>query len=215
MQNTTVACPHCHSTLETPISLHGSEVECPACKKSFIVEIKQSSTRNKMSNFAPIMMPHQVKELLKKSKNLFAWISVIALFISLISLMIIPFSSRFPQLKFSAVPSESVKNQLVFQTELNSISEYFWRKNGDKILQSLDIKEIKTNGNWAVAFYKLSLGATEVKETMFLYRTGDGYWVKVSPFTAEKRCQTNWFYDMKNRIKHFTKDSGSFDVLDL
>ena len=204
MQSATVECPHCHSHLEAPASLHGSEVECPACKRSFIVNIKQYANENKSESTPPAIFSHPIIDLFRKPQNIFIGVSSLALLISIVT-----------QLKISTDPSDAVKKQLVFQVELSSIDAYFWRKNGDKILKSLDIKEIKTNGNWAVAFYKLSLGATEVKEAMFLYKTVDGHWLKVSSYIAEKKCQTNWYKDMKNKIDRFTKDSGEFDVLDI
>lgn len=215
MQSATVECPHCQSNLEAPVSLHGSEVECPACKKSFVINIKQYANEKKSEVPSSTISFQPVIDLFSKSQNIFAGVSLLALVISIVALVIVLSSSGFPQLKISSDPADAVKKQLAFQVELNSIGEYFWRKNGDKILKSLDIKEIKTNGNWAVAFYKLSIGATEVKEAMFLYKTGDGHWLKVSHYTAEKKCQTNWYKDMKNRIDRFTKDSGEFDVLDL
>ena len=218
MNNTTVECPHCHSKLEAPMSLHGSEVDCPACKRSFVIDIKQNVSMSEKKNTAKptASLWQTVVNLLCKPQNIFAGISLLALLTSIATLIIVFFSSGGPQVKVSSDPAEAIKNHLSFRVELDSVlGSYFWKKNGAKILKSLDIKEIKTNGNWAVAFYKLSLGATEVKEAMFLYKSADGYWIRVSPYIAEKRCQTNWYNDMKKRVDRFTKDSGEFDILDF
>ena len=114
-----------------------------------------------------------------------------------------------------SIAQKTLQANLTFQKELSSLGDYFWRKNGDKILKSLEIKEIKVNGNWAVAFYKLSLGATEVKKTMMLYKVNDGYWMEISTYTAKKKCPENWFRDMNEKMERFQKDSGEFDILDI
>ena len=154
--------------------------------------------------------------LFGKFQNLPAVISILALLISIAAIIVVlSSSSSFPKLQMSTEPSRAIKNHLTFQIKLKSIGDYFYQKNGDKILDSLDIKEIKTNGNWAIGFYKLSFGATEVKDVMYLYKSVDGYWINTSSYVAEKKCQTNWYKDMKNKIERFVQDSGEFDVLDL
>ena len=209
MQNTTVECPYCHAELEAPASLNGSKVECPTCKRSFVMEIEQ------FQNTAPLTESTDGTE---RKIRISIGVSIAALLISVAVLILILLSSVFPfgmpRLKFSKDAATAVKNGLAFQVEIKSMGDYFWRKNGDKILKSLEIKEIKTNGSWAVVFYKLSHGATEVKDAVFLYKTEDGYWVSASRYTARKKCQSEWFKDMETRIERFTKDSGKFDELD-
>ena len=206
---TIVECPYCHAELEGSPSLNGNKVECPTCKKSFVMQLGQSPEWG-MRNAIPPTTGGS-----RKSQGISIGISVLALLIAIAALVLVLLSPGMPRQKFSKDAETSVRNHLAFQIEIRSVGDYFWRKNGGKILKSLDIKEIKTNGSWAVAFYKLSLGATEVKDVMFLYKTQDGYWIEISEYTAEKKCQSEWYKDVKDRIDRFKKDSGKFDVLDM
>lgn len=43
METRTVFCPHCQSSLDTPVSLEGKEVQCPICKKNFTVIFQEES----------------------------------------------------------------------------------------------------------------------------------------------------------------------------
>ena len=215
MQNTTIECPHCHSNLEAPVSFQGREVECPACKNSFVIEVKHEPYKPRAVNAVSRVSLSFINTLFENSKNVFIGVSLLGLLISIISLVVVLSTSGIPKLKLASDPSDAVKEIVAFNIEFKRIGMYFWRKNGDKILKSLEIKEIKTNGNWAVAFYKLSLGATEVKKAVFLYKSSDGYWLEAASYIAEKKCQTNWYKDMKNRIERFTKDSEDFDFLDI
>ena len=217
MANINVECPHCQTNLETPDSLIGNEVQCPACGKNFVVRTNPPEEKTPME---PRMDSQSRAKLfpsnpMKGRSLFFNFILGMSLALSIISLCLVLTTSDVPKRKFETDPEKAVRAHLTFQKEISSIGDYFRRKNGDAILKSLEIKEIKVNGNWAVAFYKLSLGATEVKKTMMLYKVNDGYWMEVSTYSAKKKCPENWYRDMKEKMERFQKDSGDFDILDI
>ena len=45
METKTVFCPHCQSSLDTPVSFEGKEAQCPICKKNFTVIFQQEAPR--------------------------------------------------------------------------------------------------------------------------------------------------------------------------
>ena len=227
-----VACPHCQSKLEADESMSGVRVACPICDKSFVVRppqdesapveaadirdgMKLTSTLSAQANL-PVKRSTKLPicALILSCCALLA--SIVALVFTLIDYKPFAVGIRMPCLELSKTPEATVKNTLTFQNQLNStMGSYFARTKGAEALKSLTIKEIKTSGNFAVAFYTLTLGATEVKETMFLYRTNDGYWIRLSNYVAKKKCPDKWFADMQDKIKKFTKDSGEFDETDF
>ena len=245
MSNANVECPHCHSTLEAPTSLQGSEVQCPACNNNFIVNINAgnpapavpaaaapvpaaaapvpaAAPMNPQMNApmnAPIAPPSSKLPSLPLPGNIKTILplalSGLALVASIVAIVITLTAETIPSLKLSSDPDKAAKNYVARQIEISKLDNYFYRKNGSKILKSFEVKDVKTNAGWAVVFYKVSLGTTEVKDAMFLYKTSSGHWVPVSSYTAKKRCQSNWYSDMDEKIDRFKKDNGEFDMLDI
>ena len=215
--NINVACPHCRTTLETPDTLVGNEVQCPACGKNFVVKIPSVPVGSAVTP-PPVQDAGRPSSLIcvAKSPVIMQCLLGVSLLLSVISLCIALSTSGFPKLKLETDPEKAVRSRLHFEAAVGELSgEYFWRKNGKKILDSLDIREIKINGSWAVAFYKLSLGATEVKDAMMLYKVNDGYWVKISPDDAKKKCPEKWYREMDDKADRFKRDSGKFDIYDI
>lgn len=219
MANINVECPHCQTNLESPDTLIGNEVQCPSCGKSFVVTPPQEGKKSAASDmdFQDRTWTDRSFFHLPVSPSLLNRCLIgLALVLSIVSLFIACSVSGMPKQKFETDPEKAVRAQVTLEKEYNDImGNYFWRKNGGKILKSLEIKEIKVNGSWAVAFYKLSLGATEVKKTMMLYKVNEGYWMKISMGDARKKCPENWFRDMSEKMERFERDSGEFDVLDI
>ena len=119
-------------------------------------------------------------------------------------------------MSFETTPEKAVRSFLKFRLRgIEGATNYFWRKNGNVILDSLDIKETKENGIWAVVFFKMSLGTTEYRDAMMLQKTKDGYWVQVSPYVAKRKCPENWYREMEAKIDRFKKDSVDFDTSDI
>ena len=202
-------CPHCGGEFTAAQEWIGQTANCPSCGNPFTI----APALPEPPDATPVGASVRTSMLQKPAVPLI--VAALALLTGIAALLITLFSSDFPKMKFSTDPAQAVKNYLAFNIQLASHKSYFWKKNGGKILRSLEIKEIKTNGDWAVAFYKISLGATENKDTMFLYRSKEGYWVQASSYQAEKRCQSHWYKDIKDRIDNFTKDSGSFDDFEI
>lgn len=223
MTNLNVQCPHCQTVLRTPYSVAGRSIQCPSCGQSFV-----ANAAPPMGNtFAPPPPPPprmgvQGQPNFSSSPNQAAGVPVpvycilgLSLLMSAAALFFAFNSSGLPKVKLETNPKKAVLAYLTNEIKYFEKDSYFFRKNKTEILKSLAIKEIKTNGRWAVAFYKLSLGATEVKDTMMLYKVNDGYWIRCSMYAAEKKCPEKWLKEMKEKSAQFKKDSGEFDIFDI
>ena len=209
MANLNVTCPHCQTTLEAPDTMLGSETQCPVCGKSFVVTDQSVPPAEPVSKGAIPQPKKAVSPIV-----LYCALGV-SLLLSITSLCLALFSSGFPKMSFETTPEKAVRSFLKFRLKAEATTNYFWRKNGSAILNTLDIKETKENGNWAVVFFKMSLGTTEYRDAMMLQKTKDGYWVQVSLYTAKRKCPENWYREMEAKIDRFKKDSVDFDTSDI
>ena len=214
MSNLTIKCPYCRTTLEATEELDGNVVNCPACGERFVVKLPNQGQEDTFTQPDFAYSQNVVSRNVSQSTFLptvSVALSAVALILALCALGFLIFTPGFPQKKFSTDSQKAVRYALKFSKDFQSIFNYFWRKNGDKILKSLEIKEIKENGNWAVAFYTLSFEAIEVKNIMILYKNADGYWLSTTSNIATERAPKEWFQNLQKRIEKFTKDSGKFD----
>ncbi|MBE6381255.1 MAG: hypothetical protein E7047_10045 [Lentisphaerae bacterium] len=116
-----------------------------------------------------------------KKGGLPLYISLAALVIALGALIYsIFFINSMPQMSFKKDPKKACKAFVDFQIEVEALRDYNVRKNGGEVLSSFEVSEVIQDGDYAAVFYKLSRGATTVKDTMILKRNKDGYYLKAS-----------------------------------
>ncbi len=223
MANTNITCPNCQSNLEIDDGLFGNAVECPVCHQSFMIEAPAAATAaaptgnvqnkfNDLSSKATAQFSEVMSNIngLQGKSMILAGLAVI---ISIIALIISLTSSGMPNLKMSKDPEKAVKNHLEYRIQFRGLDSYFWKKNGKKIIKNLSIKEVKTNGNSAVVFFKLSLDATEVKDVMFLRKSREGYWIGVNRNDIPEK---EWLKNLKEKkIDNWLRDNGEFDTSDF
>ena len=217
MSTKSVLCPRCATSLDVPPALTGQKVECPVCKEVFVVEFpaemppkqSQQTSPSQGSKFSKTSSPSSL------SGTVSVILASLACIIAISALILTLLKNDMPTLKLKKNLEDSLYAHEEFFINIESINNYFYKKNGKKILKSLDIREIKHNGNAAAIFYKLSLGATEVKRVIFMYQTREGFWLAIPEEKAEKKFPDNWLKDMLRKKKQFEKDSGEFDEIDF
>lgn len=229
MADISVICPHCQSELNVPDSMVGQQATCPVCDRLFVLSAPSPAQERKLPPPPPLKhlrarnggeTPSAAAPaggLVSRVKGYLPLVlSAVALLTAAAALAVALSRNDFPRLRPSGTREGAVTSALNFEHRLGAAwGDYFEYSKGDEVLKSLKIKEIKSDGNFAVAFYTLSLGATEVKKAMFLYRTNDGYWIRIQPSVAEKKCSEKWFGNMQSKIRDFTRNSGSFDETDF
>lgn len=242
MGDFTVNCPQCRENLMVSTDFIGQDVSCPACNFVFKVNapgapvppqpqmpVPPMPPQPQMAPGAPIppqmapgMMPGapippQTNAGTNLSKDLFSvstFVALGALAIAVVALICNLLFSGPDTISFQDTPEDAVEEILDFRFKKNKEDKYDWRKNGSEVLDSLEIKETKINGNFAVVFYQLSRGAMTYHAAMWLKKNKDGYWVSCDASDAKREVAERWVDEMKSRVSDWGRqDSNSLDKL--
>ena len=142
-------------------------------------------------------------------------VSLIACLLSLVGMLTCFCQGGPGSIQWAKSPQETVRSVIEFNIKESSRTNYFWHINGKKILRSLEIREIRIEGSCAAVFYRMAMGATEVRRVMFLYRTRGGYWIPMEESALRKKCPEYWLQEMQQKKRHFVGEYGTFDDLDI
>ena len=232
MGDFTVNCPQCRENLMVSTDFIGQDVSCPACNFVFKVNAPGAPVPPQpqmpvppmppQPQMAPGMMPGapippQTNAGTNLSKDLFSvstFVALGALVIAVVALICNLLFSGPDTISFQDTPEDTVEEVLRFRFKTYKKDKYDWRKNGSEVLNSLEIKETKLNGNFAVVFYQLSRGAMTYHAAMWLKKNNDGYWVSCDSSDAKREVAERWVDEMKSRVSDWGRqDSNSLDKL--
>ena len=207
-------CPKCGNRLSVDEKGIGLTVGCPDCRTS--ITIPNPKRQNSIQSRTPSDKP-------RPGSALFALaLSMLALIVAGVGLTVaLRVNARavvLPQQFCYDDPATMIRKvyENVHRYPDFGAEAYFMYRNRSEVLKTLEIVDVPTNGDLAVAFLRFSVGTRVFRDTHWLRKVDGQYWfiTYVSKYGAESEDpnyiqKAEWIAAMEKRKEEWEKGSAA------